>query len=235
MNEMHANGSQIAAKRKIMLLSQRKAASLIEKMYGVKLSHSYLSLIERDKIQSFSTDLKNALEDFFGLSPAGHGHTPKGDEAISPLGVKEVVIPVHRLPLYEKRKATGYLDIAGPLLADFAVTVTSDKPEMGIFCGDVLICRKAKAGAGDLLAKEDAAGFTCSYNLRDLPDAVGTVVMIIKKSVGASHSQAAHTAAAAVMDEELLVKELSRRTGISKMDLLRSLKILKNFKPEDGS
>jgi len=235
MSEMHTPGSQIAGKRKIMLLSQRKAASLIEKMYGVKLSHSYLSLIERDKIQSFSIDLKNALEDFFSLSPAGYGYTLKpGNEAASS-EVREGAVPVHRLPLYEKRKATGYIDIAGPLLADFAVAVTSDKPEMGIFCGDVLICRKAKASEGDLLVKEDTAGFTCSYNLRDLPDAVGTVVMIIKKSVGASHSQAAHTAAAAVMEEELLVKELARRTGISKMDLIRSLKILKTFKPEDGS
>ena len=113
--------------------------------------------------------------------------------------------------------------------------VTSDKPEMGFFCGDVLICRKGKACDGDLLVKEDSTGFTCSYSRRDLPDAVGAVVMIIKKSVRKDYSLAAHAAAASIIKDELLIEEMSRRAGVHKIDLLRSLEILKNYKPEGRS
>jgi len=59
--------------------------------------------------------------------------------------------------------------------------------------------------------------------------------MIIKKSVRKDYSLAAHAAAASIIKDELLIEEMSRRAGVHKIDLLRSLEILKNYKPEGRS
>jgi transcriptional regulator with XRE-family HTH domain len=83
---MESFGAQIAGKRKMMGLSQREAASLIEKMYNVKISHSYLSLIERGRIKSISSNLKTAINNFFRLAESGEQ------------------IPFRRIPHYEDDK-----------------------------------------------------------------------------------------------------------------------------------
>lgn len=207
------SGVQISQKRNMMRLSQRKAASLIEKMYGVKLSHSYLSLIERGQVESIGGDLKNALEDFFKIN-------------------LESDLSLHRIPLYKGTGIENYLDFAGPALADFAVAADSDMPELGIFCGDIIVCRKGSSSKGDLAAIKKASGFTYIFNKegQTLPDTAGTVVFIIKKSVKTEHYEAALRAAAAKLDEEHLIRELAERTGLKEIDLVRSLAVLKGFR-----
>lgn len=207
------SGAQIAQKRKMMRLSQRKAASMIEKMYGVKLSHSYLSLIETGQVESIGGDLKNALEDFFKIN-------------------LESDIAVRRIPLYRGAGIKDYLDIAGPVLADFAVYAISDIPGLGIFCEDIIVCRKGSPSEGDLAVIKKPAGFTFVFYKegQSMPDTAGTVVLIIKKSVKNRHYEAAMSAAAARLDENHLIRELSERTGLEEIDLVRSLAVLKGFR-----
>lgn len=227
MNEF--SGLQIAGKRKEMGLSQRKAASLIEKLYGVKISHSYLSLIERGRICSVGGDLKNALKDFFKLRLDEIPLPPPYGRDLPEMS-GENNISVHRIPLYQNRKVDSYLDITGPVLADFAVAMPFDSPEIGVFREDILVCRKEKPTEGDLAVTRNAGGFAyIFYNGRETPDIEGTVVLILKKSVSAKHHEAAVNAAAYQLDEDLLVGELARRNGLRHVDLTRSLAVLKEF------
>ncbi|MCL6478411.1 MAG: hypothetical protein K6T65_08335 [Peptococcaceae bacterium] len=224
-------GLEIAQKRKKMRLSQRKAASMIEKMYGVKLSHSYFSLIERGRVDSIGGDLKDALKDFFKISPEKTAPVPEAGEEKPPAGdAGEFDIPLHRIPLYKNSRVIKYLDIAGPILADFALVVTSDMPEWGVFCGDLLICRKAELVEGDLAVtqKGEIFAYKCDKN-QDLPAAEGKVILITKRSVTLNHFEAAINAAASKLSVELLVRELARRTGLREIDLVRSLAVLKSF------
>ncbi|MFZ5631970.1 MAG: hypothetical protein ACOY40_03920 [Bacillota bacterium] len=229
MNKL--SGLEISRKRKKMRLSQRKAASMIEKMYGVKLSHSYLSLIERGRVDSIGGDLKDALEDFFKITPEEIMPAPEPGMERSPAGAAgEFDIPLHRIPLYENSRVINYLDITGPVLADFAVAVTADMPEWGIFCGDILVCRKSDLLEGDFVVtqKGEIFAYTCGKD-QDLPEAGGKVILIIKKSVTAKHFEAAINAAASKLSVELLVRELARRTGLREIDLVRSLAVLRSF------
>lgn len=227
MNEF--SGLQIAAKRKEMGLSQRKAASLIEKLYGVKISHSYLSLIERGRICSVGGDLKNALKDFFKLGLDDIPLPPHLGRDFPEIS-RENNIRVHRVPLYQNKKIERYLDITGPVLADFAVAITFDLPEIGVFHEDILVCRKEKPSEGDLVVTRKTGGFAYTfYNRRETADIEGVVVLILKRSVSAKHHEDAVNAAAAQLDEDLLVGELARRNGLRHIDLTRSLAVLKEF------
>lgn len=206
-------GQQISVKRKKMGLSQRKTASMIEKMYGVKLSHSYLSLIEGDRVDSIGEDLKDALEHFFKISP---------EETSTP--------QFHRMPLYENARVIDYLDMAGPILADFAVSVCLDRPEWGIFAGDILVCRKEEPVEGDLLItpKEEIFAYIQEQQ-QDFPAAKGKVILILKNSVTARHFEAAINSAASALSVEQLIRELARKTGLREIDLVRSLAVLNSF------
>lgn len=208
-------GAQIAQKRKMMRLSQRKAASLIEKMYGVKLSHSYLSLIEGGQVESVGGDLRNALEDFFKIN-------------------LESDVSVHRIPLYKGAKIEDYLDFAGPILAEYAVEADSDMPELGLFRGDIIVCRKGIPSEGDLAVTKKSGGFTYLFKKegQNLPDTAGTVVFIIKNSVKTTHFEVALRAAAAKLDEVQLIRELAERTGLKEIDLVRSIAVLKGFRKD---
>lgn len=205
-------GRQIAAKRKKMGLSQRKTASMIEKMYGVKLSHSYLSLIEREQVDSIGKDLKNALEHFFQVS-AKVPSTPQ----------------LHRIPLY-KNDVIDYLDLPGPILADFAVSVSLNMPEWGIFKGDILVCRKEEPAEGDLLItpKEEIFAYTHGKQ-KDFPEAGGKIILIIKNSVTVKHFEASVNSAASALSVEQLIRVLAHKTGLREIDLVRSLAVLNNY------
>ncbi|MFZ5648967.1 MAG: hypothetical protein ACOY30_15255 [Bacillota bacterium] len=231
------SGQQIAFRRKMMHLSQRKAASMIERKYGVKLSHSYLSLIESGSVKSIGDDLRTALADFFGLGSCEYEHTSdSGHETKMPAAAQENFFTVHRIPLYEGRSLKSYLDLTGPELADFAVKATEDMPEIGVFSGDILVCRKEKAVNGNLIAIKDTRGFNFSFARGcDHQEDMGTVVLILKKSVRAEHHETIIAAAASIMEEKLLVKELARRAGIRQVDLVRSLKVLKLYNSKSGS
>ncbi|MCL6612441.1 MAG: hypothetical protein K6T66_12945 [Peptococcaceae bacterium] len=221
---------QIYRKRKEMRLSQRKAASLIAKMYGVKLSHSYLSLIERGRVDSIGDDLKNALADFFKIGPEENEAASLKETSTRAHGTA-----VHRIPLYGKARVEGYLDMAGPQLADFAVRASSDRPEMGIFCGDILACRKAKPLAGDLAVAGKKGVITYFfYDGQDLTDILGTVVLILKKSLNAEYHKASLNAAASALSEDQLARELASKTGLKLIDILRSLALLKEFSINNG-
>lgn len=203
-------GIHIARKRKALRLSQRKAASLIEKNYGVKISHSYLSLIERGMVESVGSNLKNALEDFFRLTESGD-------------------IPVHRIPLYEDSNV-NHLDIAGRIPADFAVTAKHDMAEAGIFTGDILVCRKCTSREGDLVVINNTAGIEfCFLTSCDMAGIMGSVVLVLKKSVKAKHCQATQKTAASTASVETLIKELADRSGLKEIDLKRTLEVLKGF------
>ncbi len=218
------SGAEISRKRKWMRLSQRKAADLIEKMYGVKISHSYLSLIEKGRVDSIGSDLRDALLDFFKVSPCENGSTKQNGSGVDPSGT------VHRIPLFGKEGVQGYLDIAGPVLADFALAAASDDPEKGIFRGDILVCRKTKPSEGDLAVVRKAGGFAyIFYSGQDPAGIWGTAVLILKKSLTAEHHAAAIDAAAAGLSEDRLVGELARRTGLKQVDIFRSLAVLKKF------
>lgn len=222
---------QISRKRKTMRLTLRRAASLIQKIYGVKLSHSYLSLIERGRVEAIGTDLQYALLDFFQITPEesgeavqSHSHTPV------------TAMTVRRVPLYGMAGIDTCLDIGGPELADFAVAATSDQPEMGIFCGDILVCRKTEPLGGELAVSKKAGGFWYSfYNGEKPPGTIGTVVLILKKSVKELYHEAVMNAAADQLSEERLIGELARRTGLKKIDILRSLAVLKEFSIDKGT
>ncbi|MFZ5652044.1 MAG: hypothetical protein ACOY4I_14505 [Bacillota bacterium] len=226
---MDFTGRQIASRRKIMLLSQRKAASLIEKKYGVKLSHSYLSLIESGSAKTIGRELKNALADFFGLTSSDHDKEKE-------YGQEKKVFTFQRIPLYEGRTSKSFLDLPGPELADFAVKAAEDFPEIGIFSGDIIVCRKEKAAEGDLIAIKGGRGFDFVFARgREPQEAIEKVILILKKSVNVKYYETLLAAAASNMEEGLLARQLAERAGIRKVDLLRSLEVLKLCKSKSGS
>lgn len=222
---MNVIGAEIHRRRKMMQLSQRKAASQIEKIYGVKLSHSYLSLIERGKVESIGSGLGHALLDFFKISPGDRSSDRQGNTGEQLPGT-----PLHRVPLYGKAGVEGYLDLAGPALADFALEAASDMPELGIFRGDMVVCRKDRPSPGELAVAKKTGGFAYFfYNGEDPSGIMGTAVLVLKKSLSADHHAASLEAAAARLGEGQLARELARRTGLKQIDILRSLAVLKKF------
>jgi transcriptional regulator with XRE-family HTH domain len=215
----------------MMRLTLRKAASLIQKTYGVKLSHSYLSLIERGRIKSIGADLRSALLDFFQITPEESGVAEQSHSLAPAPGMT-----VRRIPLYGKDGIETYLDIAGPELADFAVAADSDRPEMGIFSGDILVCRKAEPSGGELAVTKKGGDFCYSfYHGEKPPGPIGTVALILKKSVKEQYHEAVLNAAADQLSEERIIAELARRTGLKRIDILRSLAVLKKFSADKGT
>ena len=221
--------SQFLIRRKAMGLSQRGAAAIVEKIYGVKLSHSYLSLIERGQVGSIGAYLKKALLDFYKIN------TSPDTTAVCP-GGPHPAREIYRIPLFEETGVVSYLDLTGPELADFALLVGRDLPEMGFFSGDLLICRKTKPLAGELAVVKKSGRYTYIYAKSDhSPDTLGTVVTIMKKTPSFKHHQAVLDAAAAQLSEEALISELSTRNGLKKKDLIRSLEVLRNFSKKEST
>ncbi len=204
---------EITRKRKAMGLSQRKTALMLQKLYGVKISHSYLSIIERGRVDSISAELQRALEDFFKIS--------RGENST-----------VHRIPLYKGKKVSGHLDLPGPVLADFAVEADYDLPAMGIFRGDVIVCRKGRPSFEHPEIIPQKQGFTYNYSGEKHPDSIGTAVLIIKKSVEKKYHDLTVKAAATILAGEDLIKLLAERAGVREIDLFRSLAVLRGFSKE---
>lgn len=67
MGDSMTFGEQIRLAREKLQLSQEDASTAIEKKYGVRLSASYLSMIESGVRTNITVNLLNALLDFFNL------------------------------------------------------------------------------------------------------------------------------------------------------------------------
>jgi transcriptional regulator with XRE-family HTH domain len=63
---MHFN-EYVRCAREKMDISQENASKLIEKQYGVRLSPSYLSMIESGQRTNLTVDLIKALIEFYNL------------------------------------------------------------------------------------------------------------------------------------------------------------------------
>lgn len=149
----------------------------------------------------------------------------------APQPVRESPFTVHRIPLFEGGAIKSYLDLPGPEVAHFAVKSEEYIPDIGVFPGDILVCRKEKTNHGDLVAIKGNKGFSFIFaRCLDYYEAEGKVVLILKRSVRAKHYETLLATAVSIIDEKLLVKELARRAGVRPVDLQRSIEVLKAYK-----
>lgn len=128
--------NDIKSAREKMGLSQEAAAREIRKLYGVRLSSAYLSIIERGERVNLTTKLDQALRDFFKLI------------------TEPAVQAYYRLPvlgtiqsggsLLAQKSYEGYLAVPDYLRSDFVFKVVGDDMMgAGILNGDYVVCRES--------------------------------------------------------------------------------------------
>ena len=146
-------------------LTQEEAANSIKKIYNVRMSPAYLSMIERGERTNLTRNVQEALIDYFEIKLKPIPREAKRLQHIPLLGI----VPAGR-PNEVREEVLSCILVPEELDCDFALKVKGDSMTgAGLFEGDIVLCKKAyTANHGEMVtALTDNYDTTIKYLIKE--------------------------------------------------------------------